>query len=219
MNKEILYIMIPKTGTTTIIKHFEHYFDIIKKHATINYLQLEGGVNLSDYKYILASVRNPWERNWSLYNWHSIVHKSFSNLTFSEWLRNPVVKVNEVNQYIDSLNNNPLQQKNYLIDKNGKIRYDYIIRLDNIDEDITNCKFINEGISYADSYSDDFGILSDTEGGLVFIHEPQKNITIMDWNNQKFYNSKEYRKYYTIEDADYVTKLSEWEIGEFNYEF
>ena len=107
MNNDILFVMIPKTGTTTMIKTF--VFDHIKKHSSLNYLQLECDVNLNNYKHILATVRNPWQRNFSLYHWAKFF-KHIKNMTFSEWLYNPITK-----QYNDSLNNNPLQQKNYFL--------------------------------------------------------------------------------------------------------
>ena len=134
--KNILFIHVPKTAGSTIYKSFN--LDRIVRHATINYLQIKKNIDINEY-WIIGSVRNPWVRTVSLYNWCKIVGNH--NLEWKTWLYDSPL-VGHLH-YQDELNNNPLKQVNYFLDKDGNVAVDEVIQLENIKNDIKKSNYLN----------------------------------------------------------------------------
>ena len=204
-DKKILFIHIPRTAGTSIYKSFK--LNRIEKHSTINYLQHRHGVNIDDY-WIIGSVRNPWKRLFSLYNYTKLC--KFHTLNWKRWLfyssnitslshnqgSFPICKT--VGFYRDVLNKNSLKQVNYFLDKEGNVAVDEIIQLENIENDVIKSKSLgNEiGVALATHYAGP---------GVGESHS---------WRFEK-----DWRNIYDSEDIEYVREISEWEINKFNYTF
>ena len=186
LKKEILFIHVPKAAGTTLYKSFNLYR--IRKHATINYLQIKEGINLDDY-WIVSTVRHPWKRIWSLYcwtRWHP--QRTWHEKTWKEWLFSPEVGPH----YNDVINNNPLQQKNYFLDRDGNLAVDEIIRVEHSKEDVERSEHLPK-----------------TE-----IQSYNRRKTI-----DKKFSGGGYLSAYDDEMKEYVGELCEWEINKFGYEY
>ena len=138
--KPILFVHVPKAAGSTIYKSFN--LERVTKHATLNYLQIKDEIDV-DGCWIIGTVRNPWQRIFSLWNWTCSLANPKHGLDWKEWLYDsPLVGYH----YRDELNNNPLKQVNYFIDMNGKIKYNEIIRAEHLEKDVWKSTRLN-GVS------------------------------------------------------------------------
>ena len=191
-DKKILFIHVPKTAGSSIYRSFN--LERVEKHITINYLQLHLNMNIDDY-WLIGSVRNPWQRLFSLYNYTKICQ--YHTLNWKRWLfyssNTAPISYNQEHFYRDVLNNNPLKQVNYFLDKEGNVAVDEIIQLERIERDIKKSNILE-----IDKFK-------------TFYPSPRP----MDPKKYK----REWRNIYDSEDIEYVRGISEWEIDKFNYTF
>ena len=185
--KDIIFIHVPKTAGSTIYKNFN--LTRIEKHTTLNYAQLNYPEHFKKDTYIMGSVRNPWQRAVSLYNWtkNYITPKHRHNLTWKKWLYQEDKKmIHDDIHYVDVLNKDPLKQVNYFINKDGEVQYDEIIRCEHL--------------------------IADVLKSPVLESKPLRNENVLG-------TGKDYQGYYDDEDIEYIREKSKWEIEEFGYEF
>ena len=186
LKKGILFIHVPKAAGTTLYKSFDLYR--IRKHATVNYLQIKEGINLDDY-WIVSTVRHPWKRIWSLYcwtRWHP--QRTWHKKSWKEWLFSPEVGPH----YHDIINNNPLQQKNYFLDKDGNLAADEIIRVEHLKEDVERSEHLPK----------------------IELQSYNRRKPI-----DKSFSGDGYLTAYDDEMKEYVGELCEWEINKFGYKY
>ena len=139
--KKILFIHVPKTAGTSLYRTFK--LDRIVRHATINYLEIKENVNMDQF-WTIGSVRNPWARIWSYFNWTFSLASPRHKMEWKKWLFNPP---KDLLHYKDVLNNNPLKQSNYFINRDGAIVIDEIINLHTIQDDIKKSQYLNAKIT------------------------------------------------------------------------
>jgi len=133
---DIVYIHVPKTGGKSIYigcglkRPFEINEKALGKHSTAaHYVQSN---NYKPNQILISSVRNPWERIASLYNYLQAVGTCPRNMTFQQFLYNPPAG----GHYVDVYDRNQLQVQTYANDIDGNSLIDYWIRLEHQEEDI-----------------------------------------------------------------------------------
>lgn len=130
---KIIFSHIPKTAGTSILDTFGKVKKKQKKilskpeHKTLFEIKLENSQVFWEY-YKFTVVRNPWEREWSLYNFLNIQD------TFEEYLNNlksNTYHYNDKRSLPDYLSHLFENQINYILIDN-QIELDQIIRFENL---------------------------------------------------------------------------------------
>lgn len=126
-NKKILFLHVPKTGGTSIIKLLEKnnisllkYDNIrgLNKHSTLQELYDFG----FEETYNISIVRNPFDRLISFYNFFGV--KEYSKLSFDEYIN----KIEDFHMWI-----RPAYQ---FFTLNGEYSLDVLMKLENLNEDV-----------------------------------------------------------------------------------
>ncbi|KHT54530.1 hypothetical protein RJ43_08930 [Alteromonas macleodii] len=166
-----------------------------KRHANLNstpwkhahadvwlkFLELKG---LTERPKILTSVRNPWDRIVSLYHYNSVYKTNLSPVNFESFVRQFCADSASYDRFPD-----------FAISRDGTFRADYVIRLENIEEELNNF-FAEEKIDLKASF------------------DMSNNDTI---NSSK--RKKDYRAFYNDETAQLVFDYFKHEISNFEYSF
>ena len=209
MNKNVLFIWVPRTGGTSIWRYlstqsgsvdklwrkpyeFENQKIVTFAHTSIMDL-LSKNIMSRDYfsnAFKFAFVRNPWERLVSLYfylrpgNHPKISTKSFDSfcLGLKDIVLEPVGFYNV--RGLSQCN----QQVDWLFDKDGRLIVDFIGRFENLQSD--------------------FEKICDRTG-ITARRLPRVNIT----------KHRHYSAYYTVETRQVVEELFKKDIETFGYSF
>ena len=119
----VLFIKIPKTGSTSIRK----CLNLPPGHQTLAMFNEAG----TTYDYSFTFVRNTYTR---LVSWYR--HEYNHNIDgFRKWVKGGCVVDWEDDWTASWQDNKPLNQMNYITDKNGNINIDFIGFFENINDD------------------------------------------------------------------------------------
>lgn len=149
---KFIFIHIPKNAGTSISECLRNFTQEDKhwavssstKHQTLNDLiamKTEASLSKKIFRdfsfleyYKFAIVRNPFDRMISLYDYLNKYK-----------VRNEILKVSSFEEFVEELNNpsswvntlhSSTQQLNYIIDQNGSIGVDNVVRFENLDKSI-----------------------------------------------------------------------------------
>lgn len=198
-NKKIIFIHIPKTAGTSIIRVFwddntkikYRKKNVYQPHETIKNVLNEEKFN-EYFKFCV--IRNPWDRLTSLYRYrmqyphNALEYNIAENLSFDDYLMN--IDEIEIERYCngDEQICPHDQQIKWIVDDNMNIRVDMILRFENLESDWNLlCNKI------------------EIEADL-----PHKTVTE---------GEKDYRKYYTEYTKNLVAERYKDDIEWFNYKF
>lgn len=118
----LVYIKIPKTATTTLKKALN-----INTSGYPTYQR----VNPSEDTYTFTFVRNTYKRLVSWFRHHNGVDIE----EFREWVKNDYPHTWKTDWIARGQENNPLNQMNWITDKDGNVAVDFIGTVGNIKED------------------------------------------------------------------------------------
>jgi len=196
----LLFIHIPKTAGTSIIKMFN--MDEKEGHISCNQYE-ESNKILYDNAYKFAIVRNPWDKFVSCYE-YAKMKKSYWHSINGDSIYGKHIDYDLVTKY-DNFN-------------------DFIKYLSDIEEPILPLKSVNWTYQYQWICDNKFNIKIDT----VYRYE-HLNYMIKDLNNKFNYNlelphinkskDKDYKTYYNDNSIHFVNKIYKKDIDLFNYKF
>lgn len=153
VSKELIYseggipyyfIHIPKTGGKSVVASLNIPYD---NHASAAVLKRWVGEENWSRSFSFAFVRNPWSMlvSWFFYHKNNPVYK---NINFPEWIRNGMPNHWQINNKTDwhqgLVEDDPLNQLNFLKDEKNEICVDFIGRFESFQDDFDHmCNKLN----------------------------------------------------------------------------
>ena len=188
---KFLFIRIPKTGSTSIGKAL----NTPRGHQTLGYFQ----ENDIEYDYSFAFVRNTYTR---LVSWYR--HEYDQEVSgFKEWIMNGCEVDWDDDWHASWQENNPMNQMNYITNKDGKVDIDFIGFFENIEHDYLEV-------------CNQMDIISPPKL-MKIIPRPFNLDKKREIKRTQFsYNAREY---YDIETKEKVDELFKEEINYFKFKF
>jgi len=191
--KKFIFIDICKTAGTSINKTFSKKYKCIGKHHSITNIvgDFSFCTNLTkeqiDKYFKFTFVRNPYDRIVSLWLWGvKSTYKEYNFKQFVLGIKNKKFDDHNFVRYIPMVD--------WLCDKSGKIRVDYIGRYENLEDDFAKvCKKVKVN------------------------KLPLEKINTAEYRNRK--PRKKYWEYYDDETRDVVTEIYKKDIDKFDYKF
>jgi len=182
------FIHIPKTAGKTLKHSLNTYFirRVGRHHTAASVFEHHPELRNNP---TVVSVRNPWERIWSLYKYTKDIH--IHNIGWDTWLYSPILNGSVYRHYDDiECDRNPLSLKTWVTDLDGnELVTDYIMFSD-----------LSGGVStMAEKYKIDVELETRTHS--------------IDGKGAG------YKKHYTDTQRDYVADVCAWEIDKFNFKF
>jgi len=196
LEQAFIYIRIPRTGSTTISNLLRN--DNAWPHFYASLIKDLIGDEEYDSRVSFASVRNPWDRlvSWYMFNCNDYraspaQSRVYKELGFKGWIMEGCPHHGWMPHHHAHQPKDTIPQLPWITDKDGNVIVDYIIRLENLQQDF-------EGIRQ--------------KLGLPFKAIPTLNVS----SKRQF---KDYRKYYDWESKEKVIDLYGEDIRYFGYEF
>ncbi len=203
-NKSFLFIEVPKTGTTSILKTLgkgydrtrvspiKKLFGVVgksKRHLTAHEIK-ESIPHEFETMPTLAFIRNPWARMVSEYTWRCNRVGVFRNMTFEDFIKG--VKAHSFNKRFRRCQDSRrhlIPQVRFIKDLNGKLIVNYVGKQETLQDDLNR---------FCDNI------------GRPRVTIPNKNRT----------NHKHYSFYYTEETIEIVRQFyyDDIIIGQYEYE-
>lgn len=208
LNKKFIFTHPPKCGGTSLEDQFgflklrQKYPQVHRlKHASLeeHFVELKNkNVKFEDF-FKFSIIRNPWERFVSFYNHckykeYAEWEKKKNHREFPNYIKDAInMSFKEyIFKYSKNKFNSEVSTKPFMVFQN-KFYLDYVIRLENLKEDLLTIK---------DRLQIDFE--TDT---------PHRN------NADLFLPRKHYTEYYDTETRELIEERFEWDIKTFNYKF
>lgn len=186
-----VFVHIPKTGGTSIKDACGVYPSF--GHKTALRLREEIRVEVWKRSFKFCFVRNPWDRmvSWFEFGKHNIYDKRNKQYdSFEDWILDGA-RHNWGNDWrLDTQDDSPLRQFNFLMDWKQDPLVDFIGRFENLQED--------------------FQYIADKIGRDITL--PRSNVTMAR-------DGRHYREYYNAETREVVRNMLVKEIEYFGYEF
>jgi len=192
---KILYIRMPKCGSTSIVKHFEgivitggvaesYWGNGNKDHVNFNSNRpIHKSLDLNKFDFSFSSIRNPWARVVSAYHKGGWEYKRAEYPTFNSCVNS--IKHDNISCPASKWHVTPLHR--HLV-SDGELIVDRLIRIENLQED--------------------FNIVCD-KIGIPRQQLPHRNKT----------NHKHYTEYYDDETREIVAEKYAKDIEYFGYKF
>lgn len=188
---KFLFIRIPKTGSTSI----GTALNAPSGHQTLQYFNY----HKIKYEYSFAFVRNTYTR---LVSWYR--HEYDQDVDgFRDWVKNGCQVDWDDDWIAPGQENNPMNQMNYITDKNGNIVIDFIGFFENIENDYLEVCH-----------------------QLDIVNPPKLSKIIpkpFNFNKKRKFEKTSFsynaREYYDIETKEIVDKLFKEEINYFKFKF
>ena len=182
------FVHVPKAAGKTL-KHSlnPHFMRRVGRHHTAASV-FEHHPDLRNNPTVV-SVRNPWQRIWSLYKYTKDIQ--IHKMDWNDWLYSPSLNGSTYRHYDDiECDRNPLALETWVTDLDGnELVTDYIMFSD-----------LSGGVSkIAEKYNIDVKLKNASH------HTDGKGVG--------------YQKQYTNTQRDYIANICSWEIDKFNFKF
>ena len=201
VNKNFIFVHVPKTGGTSIRSLIEDYAmgrteEFSEEHDVIfsAYQQMPDENFNSKFKF--AFVRNPFDRELSNYFWHTKMNGHI-DISFPDWVKwrydemsdfLSVIQFSEKSDYYYQKGFAKTPQIGFLINEKGKIIVDFVGRFETLQED---WDIVADRLGLPKSLPHEF----------------------------KTYRDQDYRKYYTEETRSIIENAHSIDLEIFNYDF
>ena len=197
LEQPFVYIRIPRTGSTSISKMLRgdklawpHFYASLARDLM--------GKEAYDSRLTFASVRNPWDRMISWFLFYSNDYRAdpdqaeiYKKLGFKGWIMNECPHSHTSPHHFAHWPKDPISQLNWIIDDQGEIIVDHIVRLESLYQDFEEIR-------------DKLGL---------------PRIVLPRLNTSSKREHQDYRKYYDWESKEKVREMYGDDIRYFNYQF